>query len=53
MTDKDAWNNFLETGSVFDYLYYTYTKNTGDGFSQEEENEVSDRRTDNQRNEYR
>lgn len=53
MTGKDPWTDFLETGSVIDYLKYAFNKGSGVSNSQEEQNEVSNERSDNTRNEYR
>lgn len=58
----DAWSNFLETGSVMDYLRYTSLRDSKNNFPeyyndtedylQEDDNENLHGRTDNRRTEY-
>lgn len=58
----DAWSNFLETGSVMDYLRYTSLRDSKSNFPkyyndtedylQEDDNENLHGRTDNRRTEY-
>ena len=50
--EKDAWNSFIKSGSVMDYLQYKSAQHAADG-RDEAEDEVQDQRTDNQRTEYR
>lgn len=51
MNETDAWNAFLKSGSVQDYLNYKAVQNTTANL-QEPTNEDTDRRTDNQTTEY-
>lgn len=56
MTEKDAWNSFLQTGSVLDYLEYKAIQNSKQPYLKnimEENDEASDRGPDNKRTEYR
>ncbi len=57
MDEMNQWSVFLTTGSVLDYLRYKSiqdSKNTGaDTVNREVTDEISDGRTDHQRNEYR
>lgn len=54
MNEADAWNSFLKTGSVVDYLRYKSIQAAKNGTNVlEDKNEVQDERTDNQRTEYR
>ncbi len=54
MNEADAWNSFLMSGSVVDYLRYKSIQAAKKGTNVLEENdEVQDERTDNQRTEYR
>ena len=58
----DAWSNFLDTGSVMDYLRYTSLRDSKNNFPeyyndtedylQEDDNENLHGRTDNRRTEY-
>ena len=58
----DAWSNFIETGSVMDYLRYTSLRDSKSNFPeyyndtedylQEDDNENLHGRTDNRRTEY-
>ncbi|MEF2919125.1 MAG: hypothetical protein U0O22_01485 [Acutalibacteraceae bacterium] len=58
----DAWSNFIETGSVMDYLRYTSLRDSKNNFPeyyndtedylQEDDDENLHRRTDNRRTEY-
>ena len=50
--EKDAWNSFMRSGSVMDYLQYKSAQRSADG-QDEVEDEVQDQGTDNQRTEYR
>ncbi len=56
MDEKYAWNSFLQSGSVLDYLQYKAIQNEKDPYAgaiSEDKNEVSDGRTDNKGTEYR
>ncbi len=54
MNEADAWNSFLMSGSVVDYLKYKSIQAAKNGINILEENdETQDKRTDNQGNEYR
>lgn len=54
MNETDAWNSFLMSGSVLDYLRYKSLQTAKEGENiLEESNEVQDERIDNQRTEYR
>ena len=54
MNETDAWNSFLMSGSVVDYLRYKAIQAAKNGTNiLEEKDEVQDERTDNQRTEYR
>ncbi len=58
----DAWSNFLESGSVMDYLRYTSLRDSKENFPeyyndtedylQEDDDENLHGRTDNRRTEY-
>lgn len=50
MDEKDAWTNFVATGSVLDYLKYSSIKN---GNPQEAPYESQHGRTDNKRTDYK
>lgn len=55
MTNElDAWNSFLSSGSVLDYLHYKAIQNanTQDKGS-EESDEIQHERTDNKATKYR
>lgn len=56
MDEYDAWNEFLKTGSVLDYLAYSSMKNSkqlfDDSQSTEDAYESEHRRSDNQGTEY-
>ncbi|MBQ8000642.1 MAG: hypothetical protein IJ298_05415 [Ruminococcus sp.] len=51
MNEFDAWNAFIKTGSIQDYLNYKAVQNTAK--PQDNTDEDSDRRTNNQTTEYR
>lgn len=55
MNETDAWNSFLMSGSVLDYLQYKSIQNAkkGDRAPLEEKDENQDKRTDSERAEYR
>ena len=56
MDEIDAWNSFLHSGSVLDYLQYRaiqYAKNGGQPPEDKDEDEVQDKGTDTQATEYR
>lgn len=54
MTETDAWNSFLASGKVVDYLQYKSLEAARKGANfLEENNENKDERSDNQRAEYR
>ena len=50
--EKDAWNSFVKSGSVMDYLQYKSAQHAADG-QKEAEDEVQDQGTGDQRTEYR
>lgn len=51
MNETDAWNVFIKTGSIQDYLNFKAVQNST--APQNKTNEDSNRRTDNQTTEYR
>ncbi|MBQ3073653.1 MAG: hypothetical protein IJD19_03115 [Ruminococcus sp.] len=55
MNKTEAWNLFVKSGSVADYLNYKSAENsvTSQKNFQKEQNENIHRRTDNQTTEYR
>ncbi len=54
MNETDAWNSFLMSGSVVDYLRYKAIQAARSGTNiLEEEDENEHERADNQRTEYR
>lgn len=54
MNETDAWNSFLISGSVLDYLRYKSIQNAKtQEDSLEETDEIQDKRTDNKTAEYR
>lgn len=54
MNETDAWNSFLMSGSVLDYLQYKSIQNAKKSpEALEEKDEIQDKRTDNQGAEYR
>ncbi len=54
MNETDAWNSFLMSGSVLDYLHYKAIQNAKKRPENlEEKDEIQDNRTDNQGTEYR
>ncbi len=54
MNETDAWNSFLMSGSVLDYLQYKAIQNAKKrNDTLEEEDEIQDKRTDNKGAEYR
>jgi len=53
MNETDAWNSFLISGSVLDYLHYKSIQNAKKrNDTLEEEDEIQDKRSDNQGAEY-
>ncbi len=52
MNEQDAWNNFLRSGSILDYLQYKSISNSNNE-SQGKTDENKDRRTYNKTSEYR
>lgn len=54
MNEMDAWQAFLHSGSIYDYLIYKSIHNdlTNDKLT-EQQNEDYNQRTDNQGTEYR
>lgn len=53
MDEEMAWENFLKTGSVSDYLVYSKFKNSnGLNFQEDNINASEHRRTSYKRNEY-
>ena len=54
MNETDAWNSFLISGSVLDYLQYKSIQNAKKrNDNAEEEDEIQDKRTDNKGTQYR
>ena len=56
MDEKDAWNTFLQSGSVADYLRYRAILNAADSTAAPEDNttdEVQNQGTDTPTTEYR
>lgn len=53
MDEKDAWNAFLKSGSVHDYLEYKAIQNACSSSQPEAKNEVQDQGSDTQTTEYR
>lgn len=54
MTETDAWNSFLASGSVLDYLQYKSLEAARNAANfLEENNENKDERSDNKGAEYR
>ena len=53
MNETDAWNSFLMSGSVLDYLQYKSIQNAKKDINTlEEKDEIQDKRTDNQTAEH-
>ncbi len=53
MNETDAWNSFLMSGSVLDYLHYKSIQNAKkDPSTLEDKDEIQDKRTDNQRTDF-
>lgn len=53
MNEMDAWQAFFQSGSVYDYLIYKSIHNNGrQKENPEEDDEIYNQRTDNQRTEY-
>lgn len=49
MNETDAWNSFLMSGSVLDYLQYKSIQNAKkDPTTLEDKDEIQNKRTDNQ-----
>ena len=54
MNETDAWNSFLMSGSVLDYLQYKSIQNAKkDVTTLEEKDEIQNKRTDNKGTEYK
>ena len=54
MDEKEAWNAFIKSGSVHDYLEYKAIQSAREGREHEdEEDEILDQRTDHPTAEYR
>lgn len=53
MDEKDAWNAFLQSGSVHDYLEYKAIQHQNDCSLPEAKDEVQDQGSDTQTTEYR
>ncbi len=55
MNAQDAWNNFLKSGSVLDYINYKAVKNSTESYEkpQGNANENKDRGTSDKTTEYR
>ena len=52
--ERDAWNTFLNSGSVLDYLRYkSIQRDSSGGMPEEDKDEVQDKGTDTQTAEYR
>ncbi len=53
MNETDAWNSFMMSGSVLDYLRYKSIQYAKDAEKpQEDSDEIQDKRTDNQTAEH-
>ncbi len=53
MNETDAWNSFLMSGSVLDYLQYKSIQNAKkDPTALEDKDEIQNERTDNKGAEY-
>ena len=53
MDEKDAWNAFVNSGSVLDYLAYKAIQHKNSSTLPEANDEVQDPGTDTQTTEYR
>ena len=53
MDEKEAWNAFLRSGSVLDYLQYKAIQYKNADAPPEAKDEVQDQGTDTQTTEYR
>lgn len=54
MNETDAWNSFLSSGSVLDYLQYKSIQNAKKNPNLlEDKDEIQNKRTDNQGAEYK
>ncbi len=54
INETDAWNSFLQSGSVLDYLQYKAIQNAKEGREHaEDQDEILDQWTDHQTTEYR
>ena len=53
MDEKDAWNAFLKSGSVLDYLEYKAIQHKNSSSLPEVKDEVQNQGTDTQTTEYR
>ena len=54
MNELDAWNSFLHSGSIYDYLIYkSIHNNRTEEHNSESNNEIYNQRTYNQGTEYR
>lgn len=54
LNETDAWNSFLQSGSVLDYLQYKAIQSARDGRDHEDDqDEILDQGPDHQTTEYR
>ena len=54
MNETDAWNSFLISGSVLDYLHYKSIQNAKKNPNiLEDKDEIQNKRTDNQGTDYK
>lgn len=54
MNETDAWNSFLSSGSVLDYLHYKSIQNAKkDPYTLEDKDEIQNKRTDNKGADYK
>ncbi len=53
MDEKDAWNTFLKSGSIHDYLEYKAIQHKNADALPEAKDEVQNQGTDTQKTEYR
>lgn len=53
MDEKEAWNAFIKSGSVHDYLEYRAIRNAMDSVPTEAKDEVQDQGSGTQATEYR
>ena len=54
MNETDAWNSFLISGSVLDYLHYKSIQNAKKNpYTLEDKDEIQNKRTDNKGADYK